>query len=238
MAEFSANDRFRQALGPSAGCLSIEALELCFEGKAPPESLEHLTTCAHCRAELDLFRAFHEGPRDKAEAAAVEGIADRLSLPRPIHEVAPRRHWARMRWFSAASMAAAAALLLAAAGLEWRRHGAPRIDTSTGAEEVTRSGAVSLLSPRGDIARAPSRIQWQPVAGAEHYEVGLLEVDQVAFWTASTSDSQIEIPSATAARIVPAKTVLIQVKAFDPAGRLLAQSPLERFRVLQNIYPH
>lgn len=238
MAEFSANDRFRQALGPSAGCLSIEALELCFEGKAPPESLQHLGVCAHCRAELDLFRAFHEAPRDEAEAAAVERITDRLHSPRAIHVVAPRRRWASTRWFGAASMTAAAALLITALGIELRRHSAPQIATRTDSEQVKRSGAVSLLSPRGDIAEVPRRIQWQPVAGAKRYEVSLLEVDQVAFWIASTADSQIDIPAVAAARIVPAKTLLVQVRAFDPAGLLLAESPLERFRVLQNIYPH
>lgn len=237
MAEFSANDRFRRALGPSAACLSIKALALCFEGKAPPESLQHLSVCAHCRAELDLFRAFHEGPRDEAEVAAVERIADQLHSPRAIHVVAPRRRWAHMRWFSAASMTAAAALLITAVGIELRRHSAPQIATRAAIEEVARSGAVSLLSPRGDIAEVPSRIRWQPVPGAQRYEVSLLEVDQVEFWTASTTDSQIDIPPAAAARIAPAKTLLIQVKAFDPAG-LLAESPFERFRVLQNIYPH
>ena len=238
MPEFSANDRFRQALGPRNGCLSMEALELCLEAKAPPESMQHLAGCAHCRAELDLFRAFHEAPRDEAEVAAVERIAGRLHSPRAIHVVAPRRRWAHMRWFSAASLTAAAALLIAALGVEWRRHSGPAIATPTRIEEVTRSEAILLLSPRGDITEPPNRIRWQPVARAQRYEVSLLEVDQVAFWAASTSDSQIDISAEAAARIVPSKTLLVQVKAFDSDGRLLAQSHLERFRVLQNIYPH
>jgi hypothetical protein len=216
----------------------MKAFELCLEGKAPPESLQHLAGCAHCKAELDLFRSFHEMPRDEAEASAVERIADRLHSPRAIHAVAPRRRWAHARWFGAASLTAAATLLIAALGIELRRHSAPAIATPAGIEDVTRSGVVSLLSPRGDIAEAPSRIQWQPVEGARRYEVSLLEVDQVAFWTASTSGAQIDIPAEAAARIVPAKTLLVRVKAFDSAGRLLAQSHLERFRVLQNIYPH
>ncbi len=239
MPESPEKDFLKQALGPRKDCLSLEAIEACADEKAPAEFTQHLASCAHCQAELALFRSFQEGPRDAAEAAAVAAIAERLQSPRSIHPAAarsPRRNWWRARWLSAAAAGVAAVLIIGAVGIELRHRSAPGIDASTGGDEAVRSGNLALISPLGDVSQMPAQIQWQAVAGASKYEVKLLEVDRTVIWSGSTGDSRIEIPQAAQSRIVPAKTLLVEVTAFDSAGRVMAESELSRFRLLQNIY--
>jgi hypothetical protein len=237
--EHPEEDWLKQALGPKKDCLSLEALEMCAGENAPVEFGRHLSSCAHCRAELALFRSFHEGPRDAAEIEATARIADRLHSPRSLQPEAapsPRRSWWQVRWLGPGAAAVAAALIIGAVGLEWRHRGAPPIDVSTGAEDTLRSGGITLISPRGDITEAPAQIQWQVVAGAARYEIKLLEVDHTVLWSGSTGDSRIEIPQTARSQIVPAKTLLLQVRAVDSAGRIVAESELSRFRLLQNVY--
>jgi hypothetical protein len=203
--------------------------------------MRHLESCGYCRTELDLLRSFHAGPRDAAEAEAVRLVTDRLRTPRlPLGEDASDPWWRRifqMPRLSPALVVAASLLIAVAVGVQWRRGSAPYLHVpSQPGQEVLRSGTVRIVTPAGDIKVRPTMIQWQPVQDAIRYRVSLLEVDHTEIWRASTTASQLDIPASEEAKIVPAKTLLLQVVAFDSSGRKLAESQFVAFRLLQSIY--
>ena len=132
-------------------------------------------------------------------------------------------------------MAVAAVLIAAAVGVEWRFAGPPALRPA-GELEVMRSRELELLAPRGDLHETPREIQWQPVAGCAKYGVRLLEVDGTELWKMETAQTRVEIPPQVQERIVPAKTLLCEVVAFDAAGRKTAESETVRFRLLQKVY--
>jgi hypothetical protein len=131
----------------------------------------------------------------------------------------------------------AGVLIAVAVGVQWRQSVSPEIHAPGPAGQVVlRSGAFDVIAPAGDIREVPQEIRWQPVAGAVQYEVRLLEVDRHELWKTTASNPQADVPSQVRAMIVPSKTLLIQVVAFDGAGRRIAAAEPERFRLLQDVY--
>jgi hypothetical protein len=100
-----------------------------------------------------------------------------------------------------------------------------------------RSHQVTVIAPMGDVLKVPAQVQWQAVSGAAKYEVRLLEVDRTELWKAETAYSHIDLPPSVQSRIVPAKSLVLQVRAFDSAGQSVGESDMVRFRLLQNVYP-
>jgi hypothetical protein len=239
---------FKTALGPGDGCPDVGQLEqFLTEGSTPPVALTaHVESCAFCQTEVQLLREFHVGPNRETDTAAVQAITSRLRArsneifrrEAPPQAATGEPWWRslwRAPWFSPAALAAAAIVVLVAIGLQTRI--APPALRPPGAEpEVLRSNAIIVTAPSGDIAQAPAEIRWQPAPGAAKYKVRLLEVDGQELWSAETAQSMVQIPGAIRARIVPAKTLLCQVSAFDEAGRQIAISDTVRFRVLQKPY--
>jgi len=236
---WSEREILRSALTRGKDCVPIEQLEMCLEGDAAPqELLRHVESCAHCSTELELLRSFDRAPGPE-EAEAVREIVGRLRLPRPMASASDPwwRGLLRMRLLSPAAVAMAGILIAIAVGVEWRQSGAPQLHAPKQAEEeILRSGSIQLTAPAGDIQTVPTRIEWQPTANAAQYRVSLLEVDHSEIWSASTHDSQIDIPEPARAAIVPAKTLLIHVVALDGSGRQLAESAFVRLRLLQEVY--
>ena len=229
-----------RAFAAGKNCLSVEELDMCAGGDAPPELSLHVESCAHCQAELELLRAFYADPRDPDEAQAVREVMRRMQAPRAVRPTVPRAWWRdvlQVRWFSPAAMAAAALLIVTAVGLERRHSDAPQVYAPNRAEDnVLRSGRLALIAPSGDLQSAPVQVRWQAAAGAARYEVRLFEVDHSQVWSDSTSALQTDIPQAVRVRMVPAKPWLLQITALDSAGRKLAESELVRFRILPKVY--
>ena len=94
-----------------------------------------------------------------------------------------------------------------------------------------RSLSVGLRTPIGDQVEAPKRFEWQRVASAVRYHVSLMEVDRHQLWAIDTSNTAVMLPLAVRGQIVPAKTLLWQVKAFGAGDALVAESGVERFRL-------
>lgn len=234
------NRDLRTALSSTPECLPLDQLERCIDpGAVPTEFSGHLESCTFCQSELALLRSFHRPP-DASEAEAVREIERRLQSPRPIADAASRAWWRDLfeaRWFRPAAIVMAGMLIVIAVGLQSRYGAVPRLNAPAGPEgDVMRSGTVTVIAPSGDLHAVPGRIEWQPVTGAARYRVRLLEVDGTELWSASANEAQLTIPAAIKAKIVPAKTLLLEVMAIDAAGRKLAQSDAIRFRVLQKIY--
>jgi hypothetical protein len=238
---------FKAAFEPGNSCPPAAQLEqLLIEGSTPPAALAaHVESCAFCRTEVRLLREFEAGAPRETETAAVQLIATRLrersneifqpnTAPVDVKEPWWRLFW-RTPWFSPAALAAAAIVVVVAVGLQ-TRISQPVLHPPGAEPEVLRSNAIVVTAPAGDVGQAPSEIRWQPAPGAATYKVRLLEVDGQELWNTETAEGAVQLPGAVRARIVPAKTLLWQVSAFDKTGHQVAISDTVRFRVLQKPY--
>src|SRR5207302_8074802 len=88
-----------------------------------------------------------------------------------------------------------------------------------------------LRGPAGDLDRPPAELSWEPVAAAASYSVEVMEVDRSPVWHANVAQPGVALPETVRARLVPGKPLLWQVVAKDTAGKTIATSPIQRFRV-------
>lgn len=244
--ESRTEDIVRRALGPTDECPAIEELESLSSGDAIATSRwsGHVQVCGFCQTELHLLQTFLAERR--GEAAQNAGNAAEILATRrreifkqafPAPDSTP---WWRsvftVRRLAQASFAVASVLLLVGAVFFFRSTGPrPQLEArNQNAPEVLRSASFSIVSPSGDVGERPLEIRWEQVRGAASYQVRLLEVDRTEFWKASTTDRRIELPEAIRARIVPAKTLFADVKAFDSSGNQIASTELVRFRLVQS----
>jgi hypothetical protein len=65
-----------------------------------------------------------------------------------------------------------------------------------------------------------------------------MEVDRADLWSTDATSPRIGLPASVETLIVPWKTLLVQVAAFDASGHKIAESETTRFRLLQNVYAH
>jgi hypothetical protein len=107
-----------------------------------------------------------------------------------------------------------------------------------GSSEILRSSSIAILNPVGDLQEKPGEIRWEEAPNATRYQVRIMEVDRTELWTGETMGTRIEVPATVENLIVPFKTLLVQVGAFDATGAKIAESEPVRFRFLQNVYTH
>src|SRR5215471_8426897 len=232
------DELLRAALSGADDCPPLEALGRLLNDGAPVPLKRHVDGCFHCQTELQMLRAFTSNEIAEHERAAVDSIAARLrarSIPtstrhQPIKE--HRSWWTRIlavRWLTPATAALALALVVAGVAIELRQGRQPRLDTTVGGAEVLRSSAFAVLSPVGDVPEKPAEIRWEAAAHAARYRVQIMEVDHRELWSDETATPRIDLPAAVEDLIVPAKTLLIQVAAFDGNGNKVAESEIVRF---------
>ena len=138
-----------------------------------------------------------------------------------------------------ASFAMAAILVAAVVVIQFRPiKDRPLPDTTQSGQEVLRSGGFAVLSPVGDLQKQPAEIRWENVPTAVNYRVRVLQVDGSEIWKAETAADHIDLPSAVRSRIVPAKTLFLEVSALDASGSKIGETGLIRFRLLQNSDSH
>ena len=247
MAEARSTERslLRKALSPSRACASPIELGSFAEGSLPHPAAarlrDHVSGCARCQTELTLLTQFENAAPGPDEEAAVRWISARLerrftdaASPSPWrarHGAAPPRRSA----FTALNLggfALAAATLVAAVAIGLRESRAPELaQLSPAAPTVLRSARITTLSPAGDLDAAPGELRWEPQTEAASYSVQVMEVDHAELWGAETRDASIVLPPALRARIVPGKPLLWEVVARDAAGRAVAWSGKQRFRI-------
>ena len=229
------------ALKPGPDCVSIEDLGRYADGSLAPHErsvvTSHVDGCANCQAELALLRAFTEATvRDGEHEVVDDGVA-RLRRHEPAIFVDARREQSDGKgWLPWPSLRAAfslAAVLLAVVGSFYLfKADVPRLPSDVTGTGTTRSLTVIARAPVGDQTNVPERIEWQPVSGAERYHVSLMEVDRHELWAADTTDNFVMLPPSVRGQIAPAKTLIWQVKAFGAAATPLAESGVERFRLV------
>ena len=248
MAEARSRERslLRKALSPSDACASpLELGGLADGSLAQPTAArlrDHVSGCARCQTELTLLKGFENAAPGPDEEGAVSWISARLERrfseasagpsPSRTHRGAalPRRSW--FRALNVGGFAMAAATLIAAVTVGLREGRAPELaQPSAAAPAVLRSAGITTLSPAGDLDAQPTELRWAPLTDAASYSVQVMEVDFAELWNAETRDARIALPPALRARIVPGKPLLWEVVAKDAAGRAIAWSGEQRFRI-------
>jgi hypothetical protein len=235
------------ALAGARDCPPLADLERLLNEGAPGSLKRHVDACPHCQTELQMLRSFTSNEVAEHERAAVDSIAARLrARPAAVSTVrgaAEKDHsWRQrllaLRWLTPAAAALAVVLVVTGVTIEMRRGRQPSLDTATSGTEVLRSSAIAVLSPIGDIRQKPAEIRWEAAPNAARYRVRVMEVDGTELWSKETPTPRIDLPPAVETFIVPAKTLLIQVAAFDAAGGKVAESETVRFRLSQDVPTH
>ncbi len=258
MADRSARIRelWKATLATTDACVTLEALSRFWDGSLEEATRSrvssHLDRCQRCRTEVEMLKEFERATPPPQHAAAVSWITAELerrsqqiaatepaapfaSRARPAPRQERRRSWReilRPQRLSAGAFAFAAVLVVIAAGIYLRTAQEPGLDSdgATGSP-VFRSKGVVALAPRGDLGRMPTELRWQPVPGAIRYSVKLMEVDRKEIWQAESNQTTVLLPAEIQEKMVPGKTLLWQVTAMDAAGKSVATSQVESFRI-------
>ena len=152
-----------------ADCVTPEALLAVIDGSATEaeriQTLRHVGSCRHCRAELDLLRATHE-------------TAEMVVQP-------TRRRFA-------AYGAAAAAVLLVAAGVALRQFAGDGPETF---RDAPPAAAIRLIGPAdGATTSLPVTLTWSSVPEARRYDIEILGAGGAAVFRARTTDTTLILP--------------------------------------------
>jgi hypothetical protein len=245
MAPMSSRERrlLKKALSRSRACATLEELGGLSDGSLPSTSVArvtgHVASCPRCKTELDLMEKFESAAPGSGEEGAVRWISARLEHRFSPDAAAPASSRRTLWWrrgitapaLNRAGFALAAGMLVVAVGAGlWNRR-TPGLSSSRGGEVVFRSGALTGMSPTGDVGQVPADLRWEPLPAAAAYRVRVMEVDRVELWSAETPEPRIALPPAIQARFVPGKPLLWEVTAKDSAGATLASSGIQRLRL-------
>lgn len=237
---------WKGALSPTEGCLTLEELERWSDRRLPDRAKAnaHIARCPRCQTELAMLKEFQSAATHPEEADAVSWItadlerrfaeirAARPSTPRLSRERSGS--WHRLFGPRPAQVALGFAALLALIAVGMQFQGAREPELSSNAVSgplVMRSEELLGLSPTGDLKQVPVELRWQAFPEAARYLVTVMEVDRTELWRAESSESSASLPTALLARIVPGKRLLWQVTAMDSAGRTVATTQLQSFRL-------
>lgn len=236
--------QLKEALQTTPGCLSPEELARLADGSSSGNP--HVESCLRCQAELTLMKSFEADERLADEGAAVGWISARLErnldqIKNPGRAVSVRSSQAAGSWYSRWLgkgsarwlMPITATFVLIAAGLFWmNRSREPELRADSGNGPVVyRSEEIQTVGPVGELAQVPRILEWKAIPQAISYKASIMEVDENALWTNETRDMMVTIPEPIRSKMLPGKTVLWRVTAFDRQGHVVATSQMQRFSV-------
>ncbi len=237
------SDPVRDLLRGEGDCLAPEQLELMLgeggDAAVRQRFEDHIRGCAACSAELDLLRGFLASKPEPEEESDLAWVVNRLEEKGGAAERAPKRNtswwqaWGSFSPFSKVVVTLASLLLVVAGALELRklRVSSPGV-ADTGAAAVMRSAQLTLIGPSGDVTAIPQKLAWNAVDTAVRYEVLVEEVDGALIWKGESAAAEITLPGPVQSLIVPKKTLVWQVTAFDVRGDKVAESQKQRFRLV------
>lgn len=214
-----------ESLRGPGGCPAPAELGEYLDGKAP-ELRSHVPACPHCQAELAMMRELLQGDPLAPELADVRWVESRI---RPVTgvETAPGASW--RTWFRFAPILATL-LVVASLGIYLRRPVEPGEVRYGGSGEL-RSARVALAGPSGTLASPPAEFAWEAVAGAVRYQVSVEEVSGDLVWTGAAEGTSVAAPGDVTNKMLPGKTLVWRVVAFDARGGKIAESEAARFRM-------
>lgn len=235
----SERELLKAAMAQSPQCLSSAELDRLVS--MPDATDGHLSNCARCQAELTMLRAFQSDESLPDEGAAVAWIGSRLE--KRLNEIksgrAPRERGKKPLFEALLSYArlrvlvpVAATIAIVAAAFLLRSPKQPDLSAHLGnAPEVFRSQEIEVVGPSGKVAKAPEKLEWETVPGADNYKAEVMEVDQTPLWSWATKDNFVTISPALRARMVKGKAMLWRVTALDKQNRIIRSSQVQRFIV-------
>ena len=229
---------WQEAAAATKDCLPLEVLERMTKNvSADPKAAADLAACAHCQTELALLRNFEQSTPSADEGAAVAWIAAQLerrqNAPVAQQKIARVPFWRTM--FRLPYLAGAAALVaVLVLGISLHNAGnsdsPSRINPGLGTGQF-RSGAVHLVSPIGDQNSAPQEFRWDAIQGAAGYSVELKDVAGVTLAGANSAQNALQVTPEMKAVMVSGKPIKWKVTALDAAGKEIANSSAEQFKV-------
>jgi hypothetical protein len=215
-------------LAAPAASLGADTLELSATERN--ELLDHLETCASCRAEARIalhagdFLANSESSQD-GEHQPESGGAEIKPFPGPAVEhpdrVSPETaRFSTRGWLNAA----AAALLISLAGVMWLVSG--NVGEDSAADRVVRSAdnlPTGVLAPpdRSILERSPGSFAWPAQAGATGYRVQLYSAAAEPLWASdSTTETRLVLaPESLPATLLSAGNYLWEVEVEGRVAR-------------------
>ena len=222
----------RRALEQTADCPVLD--ELTAEPRSSAVDA-HVKGCGHCQNEMAMFSEFSLAEVKPEEAGDVQWVAAKTAA-KVKAATSPAPWWKTIfapQLIKQASFSLAA-LLMVASGVFYvsRTSTEPAFPGETPTASTLRANSIQLTEPLEDINSAPSSFQWQELTNCSDYQVIVSEVDRMQIWSSRTTKSGILIPEQLMKQVLPGKTLLWKVIAYDAAGRQLAESETRKFRVV------
>ena len=228
---------WQEAAAATKDCLPLEVLERMVDNTSrDAKAAAHLAGCAHCQTELAMLKNFEQSTPSADEGAAVAWIAAQLerqqNAPAAQQKAATVPFWRTMfRIPYLAGAAALAAVLIVGISLYHGNSDGPgKLNPGLGNGQF-RSGAIHLVSPVSDVPQAPTEFHWDAVQGASSYQVELKDVAGITLASAKSTQNVLPITPEMKASMISGKPLKWKVTALDAAGKEIANSSLEQFKV-------
>jgi hypothetical protein len=228
---------WQEAAAATKDCLSLETLEQMVDNTSrDAKAAAHLAGCAHCQTELAMLKNFEQSTPSTDEGAAVAWIAAQLerrqNAPAAQQKAARVPFWRTMfRVPHMAGAAALAAVLIFGFSLYHGNSDGPgKINPGLGNGNF-RSGAVHLVSPIAEQSSAPTEFRWDAVQGASTYTVELKDVAGITLASANSAQNVLPVTPEMKANMVSGKPLKWKVTAKDAAGKEIANSSTEQFKI-------
>lgn len=228
---------WQEAAAATKDCLPLEVLERMVDNTSrDAKAAAHLAGCAHCQTELAMLKNFEQSTPSADEGAAVAWIATQLerrqTAPVAQQKIASVPFWRTMfRIPYLAGAAALATVLIVGISLYHGNSDGPgKLNPGLGSGQF-RSGAIHLVSPIADQKSAPAEFHWEAVQGASSYTVELKDVAGITLASAKSSQNVLPVTPAIKANMISDKPLKWKVTALDAAGKQIADSNTEQFKV-------
>ena len=228
---------WQEAAAETKDCLPLEVLEQMTDNTSrDAKAAAHLAGCAHCQTELAMLKSFEQSTPTAEEGAAVAWIAAQLerqqNAPAAQQKVTRVPFW-RMMFrvpYMAGAAALAAVLIFGISLYHGNSDGPGRINPGLGDGQF-RSGSIHLVSPITDQNSVPAEFRWDAVQGASSYRVELKDVAGITLASAKSTQNVLPVTPEMRANMVPDKPLKWTVTAMDAAGKEIANSSTEQFKI-------
>jgi hypothetical protein len=228
---------WQEAAAATKDCLPLETLERIVDNTSrDAKAAAHLAGCAHCQTELAMLKNFEQSTPSADEGAAVAWIAAQLerqqNAPVAQQKAATVPFWRTMFRvpYMAGAAALAAVLIFGISLYHGNSDGPGKINPGLGSGNF-RSGSIHLVSPIADQPIAPAEFRWDAVQGANSYTVELQDVAGITLATTNSTQNVLPVTPEMRTNMVSGKPLKWKVTAKDVAGKEIANSSTEQFKV-------
>jgi hypothetical protein len=228
---------WQEAAAETKECLPLEVLEQMMDNTSgDAKAAAHLAGCAHCQTELAMLKSFEQSTPTAEEGAAVAWIAAQLerqqNAPAAQQRVARVPFW-RMMFrvpYMAGAAALAAVLIFGISLYHGNSDGPGTLNPGLGNGQF-RSGAIHLVSPIADQNSVPAEFRWDAVQGASSYRVELKDVAGITLASAKSAQNVLPVTPEMKAVMISGKPLKWTVTAMNAAGKEIANSSTEQFKI-------